>query len=215
MFSGFSLYIYIMRPGARFLHSLFEVTHVEFQTYDVINHKLVFSSGIAHQLLGYPEHELVDLSGDFYKSIVHPEDYPIMLETIKKIMQAKDGEVIEMTIRDRRIDGQYIWVSSRQMIYQRTPDGKVCSIIREAEDVTELVELQGELEQKIQQLKVISYKNSHLLRSPVANIIGLVSLIEEHAITSERNRQIYQYLKEAIIKLDEVIHEINDAARVG
>lgn len=204
-----------MKPGAKFLHSLFEVTHVEFQTYDVINHKLVFSSGVAHQLLGYPEHELVDLSGDFYKSIVHPDDYHIMLETIKKIMQSKDGEVIEMTVRDRRSDGHYIWVNSRQMIYQRTPDGKVFSIIREAEDVTKLVELERDLEQKVKQLKIISYKNSHLLRSPVANIIGLVGLFEEHGITGQRNRQILHYLKEAIIKLDEVIHEINDAARVG
>jgi PAS domain S-box-containing protein len=202
-----------MRPGVKFLHSLFEVTHVEFQAYDVTNHKLVFSSGVAHQLLGYPEDEYFDLSNDFYKKIVHPDDYHIVLETIKKIMQSKDGDVIEMAVRVRRIDGYYIWINSRQMIYQRSPDGKICSIIREVEDVTKLVELQHELEQKVQQLKVISYKNSHLLRSPVANIIGLVSLIEDHGITGERNREILYFLKETITKLDDVIHEINDAAR--
>jgi PAS domain S-box-containing protein len=203
-----------MRPGVKFLHSLFEVTHVEFQTYDLINHKLAFSSGIAHQLLGYPEDEFFDLSNDFYKRIIHPDDYHIVEETIKKIMQSKDGEVIEMTVRVRRSDGYYIWVNSRQMIYQRTPDGKVCSIIREVEDVTNLVELQRELEQKVQQLKIVSYKNSHLLRSPVASIIGLVDLIEEHGITSEHNKRILYFLKDVITKLDDVIHEINDAARV-
>ena len=204
-----------MRQGIKFLHSLFEVTHVEFQTYDLINHKLVFSSGVAHQLLGYPEDEFVDLSGDFYKKIIHPDDYHIMVETIKKIMQSQDGEIIEMTLRVRRSDGYYIWVNSRQMIYQRSPDGKVCSIIREVEDVTKLVELRSELEQKVQQLKIISYKNSHLLRSPVASIIGLVDLIEEHSVSSEHNKQILHFLKEAITKLDEVIHEINDAAQIN
>jgi hypothetical protein len=48
----------------------------------------------------------------------------------------------------------------------------------------------------------------------VASIIGLVDMVEEHGITSEHNRQILSYLKEAIMKLDEVIHQINDAARV-
>jgi signal transduction histidine kinase len=53
------------------------------------------------------------------------------------------------------------------------------------------------------------------LRNPVASIIGLVSLIEEHDdITSEHSRQILHFLKEAIIKLDHVIHEINDVARL-
>ena|SRR5579872_38483 len=203
-----------MRPGTKFLHSLFEVTHVEFQTYDIHNHKLVFSSGMAHQLLGYPEDEFFDLSNDFYKKIIHPDDYHIVEETIKKIMRSKDGEVVEMTARARRSDGYYIWLNSRQMIYQRSPDGKVCSIIREVEDVTKLVELQNDLEQKVQQLKIISYKNSHLLRSPVANIIGIVNLVEEQGITNERNRQLFYLLKETITKLDEVIHEINDAAHV-
>ena len=165
-------------------------------------------------MLGYPEDELVDLSGDFYKSIIHPADFHIMLETIKKILQLKNSQVIEMTLRVRRSDGHYIWVNSRQMIYQRTPDGKVCSIFREVEDVTKVVELEHKLEAKVEQLKVVSYKNSHLLRSPVANIIGLVGLIEEQGITSERNRQIFHFLKEAITKLDDVIHEINNAARV-
>jgi PAS domain S-box-containing protein len=200
-----------MRPGIKFLHSLFEVAHVEFQTYDLFNHKLVFSSGLAHQLLGYSEDEYFKLSNDFYESIVHPDDLRIVQETVKKIMQAKKGEVIEMTARARRIDGNYIWISSRQMILDHNADKHICTIIREVEDVTKLVELQDQLEEKVEQLKVVSFKNSHLLRGPVASIIGLVSLIEEQGIRGEHNRQILHFLKDAITKLDNVIHEINDA----
>ena len=203
-----------MRPGVKFLHSLFEVTHVEFQTYDVLNGKLIFSSGVVHQLLGYPEDEFIDLSSDFYKRIIHPDDFHIAQATIKKVMQSKDGDVIEMTVRVRRSDGFYIWVHSRQMIYQRSPDGKACTIITEVEDLTKLIEIQNELEEKVKQLEVVSYKNSHLLRKPVASIIGLVDIIDEQGITSEHNMKIFNFLKEAITKLDDVIREINDAARL-
>lgn len=203
-----------MRPGIKFLHSLFEVTHVEFQAYDLSNHKLIFSSGLAHRLLGYSEEEYSKLSKDFYKSIVHPDDLNKVRETIERVSQAKKGEVIEMSVRLRRSDGNYIWVSSRQMILDKSPDNHICTIIRECEDITQLVELQDQLEEKVEQLKVVSYKNSHLLRNPVASIIGLVDMIEEQGINGEHNRQILHFLKEAITKLDTVIHEINDVARL-
>ena len=203
-----------MRPGAKFLHSLFEVTHVEFQTYDILNHKLLFSSGVVQQLLGYTPDEYLDLSQDFYKNILYPEDLKTVQDTIANLLQAKNGQIVEMTVRLRKRSGDYIWVYSRQMIYEKNPVNHICTIIREVEDVTKLVELQEELKAKVDQLKIVSYKNSHLLRSPVASIIGLVDLVEEHGITSEHNRQILYYLKEAIIKLDEVIHEINDSARI-
>lgn len=203
-----------MRPGAKFLHSLFEVTHVEFQTYDILNHKLLFSSGVVQQLLGYTPDEYLKLSEDFYKNILYLDDLKTVEATIDKLLHAKDGQVVEMTVRLRKHSGDYIWVYSRQMIYEKNPVNHICTIIREVEDVTQLVELQEELKAKVDQLKIVSYKNSHLLRSPVASIIGLVDLVEEHGITSEHNRQILYYLKEAIIKLDEVIHEINDSAHI-
>lgn len=203
-----------MRPGIYFLHSLFEVAHVEFQTYDLSNHKLVFSSGLAHQLLGYSKDEYFNLSHDFYKNIVHPDDFQKVQETVKKIIQSKQGEVIEMTLRLRRSDGYYIWVYSRQMIYEKDHNDHICTVIREVEDVTKLVDIQKELKEKVEQLKAVSFKNSHLLRSPVASIIGLVDLIDEQGITNEHNRQILNFLKDAIKKLDAVIHEINDTARL-
>ena len=203
-----------MRPGTKFLHSLFEVSHVEFQTYDILNHKLLFSSGVVQQLLGYTPDEYLKLSEDFYKNILYPDDLKIVENTIDKLLHAKDGQVVEMTVRLRKHSRDYIWVYSRQMIYEKNPVNHICTIIREVEDVTQLVELQEELKAKVNQLKVVSFKNSHLLRSPVASIIGLVDLVEEHGITSEHNRQILYYLKEAIVKLDNVIHEINDSARI-
>ncbi|WP_114939377.1 PAS domain-containing protein [Mucilaginibacter endophyticus] len=204
-----------MKPGTRFLHSLFEVAHVEFQTYDLSNQKVLFSSGVTRQLLGYSESEYVNLSNEFYRSIIHPDDYGKVQQTINKTIQSKSGDVIEMTVRLRRIDGSYVWLYSRQMIYQRNHANSTLTIIREVEDVTRLVELQGDLEEKVEQLKAISYKNSHLLRGPVSSIIGLVDLIEEHAVTSDHNRQILHYLKETIAKLDGVVREINENARLG
>jgi len=73
-----------------------------------------------------------------------------------------------------------------------------------------LIALEHQLEEKIKQLMDISWKNSHLLRGPVATIIGLVNVIEETQITSPHNLQIFSYMKQTIEKLDLVIHSINE-----
>ena len=203
-----------MGPGFKFLHSLFEVAHVEFQSYDLYNHQLVFSSGLAQKLLGYSEDEYFKLSDDFYKKIVHPDDLQLVQKTISKIIESKEGDVIEMTVRMRKSDGAYLWTDSRQMILERNFNEHVFTIIREVEDVTKLIDVKNELEEKVKQLKQVSYKNSHLLRGPVASIIGLVDLVDEQGITSENNLQIFNFLKETITILDGAIHDINDAARV-
>jgi PAS domain S-box-containing protein len=203
-----------MKTSDKFLRSLFEVSHVEFQTYDLSNHKLIFSSGMLSKILGYSPEEYNRHSSDFYKELIHPADRQKVLDHIQKICYSSQGQIIEMTVRVRRIDGQYIWVYSRQMVMERNIHTGACVIIREVQDVTEYIKLQDALERKIEQLQVISYKNSHLVRSPVASILGLVNMIEEQGITGEHNMQVLSYLKKAIEKLDGLIHEINDLTKL-
>lgn len=204
-----------MKPGSKFLRSLFEVSHVEFQTYDFNKHKLIFSSGVACKMLGYTKREYFKFSHDFYKELVHPDDQKKAGDVIDKLIASKEGQIFEMTVRARKRDGDYIWIYSRQMVCERDAKGNVRIVIRETEDVTEFIKVQNTLKEKVEVLQAISYKNSHLLRNPVASIIGLINLVEEQGITSEHNREIFDYLKKAIVKLDDVIHEINDIARVS
>jgi PAS domain-containing protein len=201
-----------MEPNIRFLRSVFEVAHVEYQEYDFSHHKLLFSSGVAHKLLGYTLDEYFELSDDFYKQLVYPDDWKIVLNTCDRLVRSHEGEVIEMTLRLRRNDDNFIWAYSRQMVLKRKANGDIKSIVREVEDITYMMLLEQELKEKVDRLQTISYKNSHILRSPVASIIGLVNMFEEHGIMGEHNRQIFEYLKQTIEKLDHVIREINDVA---
>jgi len=201
-----------MQPATKFLKSLIEVSHVEFQSYDFHRHQIIFSSGIAQQLLGYSKDEFYKLSRDFYEELIHPDDMPLVLEAINKIIHSSNDEIIEMTVRYRRSDGNYIWIYTRRLVTKRNKKGDPWTITTIAEDVTEMMLLQDQFKEKVQQLQAISYKNSHLLRSPVASIIGLINLIEERHITSNHNLQVFIFLKHAIEKLDDVVREINDIA---
>ena len=88
-----------MKNTAEFLHSLIEVSHIEFQSYDFHLHKIIFSSGIAEKVLGYTKDEYYEFSRNFYVDLIHPDDLQMMQESIDKIIHSAQGEIIEMTAR--------------------------------------------------------------------------------------------------------------------
>jgi signal transduction histidine kinase len=145
--------------------------------------------------------------------VIHPDDWPNVREYLEKLIHSAPGEVLDMTYRVRRIDGVYLWIYSRKMVTDRDKDGNPCTITTILEDISDFIQLQDQLQEKVRQLEAISYRNSHEVRGPVASIIGLVDLIEEKEITSAHNKQVFTYLKDAILKLDKVIHEVNDLSR--
>ncbi|WP_179413245.1 PAS domain-containing protein [Mucilaginibacter sp. E4BP6] len=201
-----------MKPDIKFLNTLLEIAHLEFQTYDVFNQKLIFSSGVAKRFLGYSEQEYLQLSEHYSQTIIHPDDIEKVQNTIEHILNAESGQIVEMTVRLRRSDGSFAWVYSRQMVYERNDNDHILTVIREVEDVSQMIALQQSLQEKVNQLKVISFKNSHLIRGPVATIIGLIELIEERPVSSQQSKEILEFLKDTISKLDGIIHEINDEA---
>jgi len=190
-----------------------DVSHLEYQTYDFFHRKIICSSGLAQQVLGYTEQEFVKLSSNFYEALIHPADLDSIKKTVDKITNSSQGEIIENTSRFKKSDGSFIWIYTRKTVLERDQKGKPSIICTIAEDITEIIILESQLKEKIKQIKDISWKNSHLLRGPVATIIGLVNLIEEKEITSERNIQVFSYVKQTIEKLDSVIHEINEDAK--
>jgi signal transduction histidine kinase len=58
-----------------------------------------------------------------------------------------------------------------------------------------------------ERLLEIAYFQSHAVRSPLSNILGIMQLIDERNLTEE-NLQLLQALQHSAQKLDEVIHEI-------
>jgi uncharacterized protein YoxC len=65
------------------------------------------------------------------------------------------------------------------------------------------------LEEAYQQLRDFSYANSHHLRKPVANLLGLCEAISKNKIDDPENKEIINMMRESSIELDTIIHELN------
>jgi PAS domain S-box-containing protein len=88
---------------------------------------------------------------------------------------------------------------------------KLTKIVGTVQDITDNITLQENLEIKEKQIdanrKLISeysFVNSHKVRAPLSNILGLIQLIK-----LEHNEELLEMLEKSAEELDHVIHEVN------
>ena len=193
-----------------FIKSLYKTSPVAFGSVDLTKDQIVYSSGHAEKLLGYSAEELRTLSRQNFKAIVHPDDLQLSQASIDRLMKSKEGEIIEAVLRIKKSDGSYVHLLVRDIVFERDDHNNPTKFSTIAQDVSHTIKLEKELAEKVEALKEISHKNSHEVRAPVANIIALVGLMKPHNFKTEYNQRIFQYLEETVIKLDNIIHEINE-----
>ncbi|RZK59278.1 MAG: PAS domain S-box protein [Pedobacter sp.] len=70
------------------------------------------------------------------------------------------------------------------------------------------------IEKQNEQLKKISWLQSHEVRAPLSNILGLVQLLNKDGLTDTEQQEIIQLLNSAATKLDGVVKTINNQANI-
>ncbi|WP_420316104.1 PAS domain-containing protein [Ekhidna sp.] len=197
-----------------FIKSLQRASPVAFGAIDMLKEELIYSSGHAEQLLGYSKEELKEHSKNYFESIVHPDDQEKSRQKIKQLMNSNVGEIVECTLRVRRSDNAYLTFYIRDIVFDRNDENSPVKYTTIVQDVSDIVALENELKEKVEIIRKVSYKNSHELRAPVANIIGLISLIKEENFKTEYNAKIFHHLEKTVSKLDRIIHEINNLSNI-
>lgn len=87
----------------------------------------------------------------------------------------------------------------RQLSHSITFNNVACNLTL-TEDLTNVI-TQGK------KLRNIAFKNSHELRKPVANIMGLIQVLDKQNLTKE-NLEIIQYIETSTKELDNIIQSI-------
>lgn len=82
-------------------------------------------------------------------------------------------------------------------------------IIVHFRDVTNEKQNQEGLLEKIDQLKEVSYLNSHAIRKPIASLLGLTQLITQDMVNETEFKSIASLMQECSNELDEVVREVN------
>lgn len=156
-------------------------------------------------IFGYKE---ICSTEKWWQENVHPEDLPKVLQKISLLISSKKTK-LKMEYRFRGADGSYRFILDRSfMIFNE--ERKAVRMIGSMQDITERVSHLKAIEAQNRRLKEISWIQSHKVRSPLAKILGLVSLIAANDKDLPAIRELIPLLQLSAEQLDQVLKEIVD-----
>ncbi len=165
-----------------------------------------FLSPNVQAVLGYSSEEII---GSQYQDLIHAEDASI-ISGIFQEAKANRGSTEYAKFRMKHSDGTYKWFEC-SVLLQSPAKGKkqFIGILRniEKERANEAkIRLQNE------RLREIAFIQSHILRRPLANVLGLINLIRMGTEISAESARFLELLSQEACSLDLIVSEIVDRA---
>lgn len=147
------------------------------------------------------------LLGRRFSVTLHPEDI-VICERVGMQCFSAPGQLFPATLRKHDGRGGFVttqWEMQALFDEQGQPDGIFCM----GYNISEFVDTRNRLNSAHVQLNEIGFIQSHLVRKPLANIIGLADMIQQE-VSDERLSYLCTMLKKSSAELDEVINDISD-----
>lgn len=113
--------------------------------YDLVEHRNVFITGRVREILGWSREEIAAMDEVVLATLVHPEDLPAVGDRLSRLRGLSDGSIAEVEYRMRQSDGNYVWLHSREKVFQRGADGFVSRVFGSATCIQPYKESQGAL----------------------------------------------------------------------
>lgn len=148
---------------------------------------------------------------DFWKNHVHPDD----LQRVTAVVEENKRQRIERWTNEYRFlcgDGTYKFVLDRGFLtYDDT--GRAVRMIGAMQDITERIHYIQTIEQKNIRLREIAWTQAHLVRAPLARIMGIINLMNEHS-EDENREDLLTYLNISVTELDDIIRDIINKSQI-
>ncbi len=142
-------------------------------------------------------------------AFVHPDDKNRVAEIIEESTSA--GKNVNFHYRIIRKDGAIRHIYSYRQI-EFDSNGVATGAFVVAHDITDEIAHMARLELQDKQLTEIAWLQSHIVRAPLANILGCCQLIDHEKLDPE-NSDLFNFIYESSEKLDQVIREIVNKSR--
>ncbi|MDD2793165.1 MAG: PAS domain S-box protein [Sediminibacterium sp.] len=204
------------RKAEEIRKQLTEELNISKQMYESLfsqNHESVFSLDLQGKFTSANERflkatgmRLDELKQIYYSEIMHPEDLDKMKDSFER---AKQGISTKFECRmqiKRKNTIKYVYQVTIPMVV----DHQIVGVYILASNITERVMAEEKIKRQYQQLREIAQIQSHEVRAPLANILGLANLLDQTAEVDPNNKFILKELTVSARKLDYVIHKVVD-----
>jgi PAS domain S-box-containing protein len=164
----------------------------------------------------YSAEELIGHDHRIINSSHHPKSF------IKNLWHTiANGKIWRGQLKNKAKDGQYYWVDTTIVPFLNE-HGKPYQYIAIRSDITarklheeQLTNYIKAIEEQNEKLSEISWIQSHVIRAPLAKIMGLIPLLQDLTGDDGDKKQIFNFLQSAADELDAVIKGITDITKIS
>lgn len=140
--------------------------------------------------------------------IIRLEEDLEQLNEIIKYLKLNPDRTFKGSFRHKKKDGETIYVEVQTNSILYNGHQAQISIIN---DVTERSKYVHTIEKQNEKLQEIAWMQSHLVRAPLARIMGIVDLIQNHNLEDEKEaKDLLNHLLNSASELDSMIKDISD-----
>jgi PAS domain S-box-containing protein len=171
--------------------------------WDIKNDKVVWGDGF-QTLFGY---DLEVYDNYLWSKNIHPEDRGQVLHDLNTTIEDPTKQYFIAQFRFLKANRDIAFVQHKG-VFIRDSKGVAIRAYAAMIDLTESLERMNQIELQDKALKEISWTQSHVVRAPLANLLGFIYLLEENIETGLSDKEIIDHIGASAKRLDEIIRDI-------
>lgn len=135
---------------------------------------------------------------------IHPDDQASVYKQFEKVLE--NPQVTIKPFRFKNKNEEWRWVETIATNQMNEPS--LNGIVANSRDITERILYLKAIEEQNEKLKEIAWTQSHIVRAPVARLMGLINLIKDDELEFEEKDEILNFIIKSADEIDSVIKNI-------
>ena len=158
---------------------------------------------------------------NFWIDQLHPDDKVQVVDSFYKVIEDVKTNLWESEYRFLKATGEYAYVWDKGTVI-RDQNGIATRVVGAMTDISfrktyekSLEKLNCELEERAQnietqnkKLREIAWTQSHIVRAPLARLMGLVGLIRDELVTEQEKMELLDHIYDSATEFDIIIRDI-------
>lgn len=196
-----------IRESQRRYRDLFHLSPQPMFVIDTESLRFVDVNKSAIKNYGYTREEFLAMT---IRGIRPPDDADATDDDLRGDFDTSELAILNHT-KHRRKNGDIIYVEVRSsQLYVNNKDARLVL----ATDVTDRYAYISAIEKQNQKLRDIAWVQSHVVRAPLARLLGIIQMIEDDSDASAQTLKLLKLINDSAHELDAVIHDVAKKAEL-
>jgi|GEM_PF-307388 len=174
---------------------------------NILTRRIIWNYSLS-KTFGY---DSTQTSIEWWREHVHPDDVVRVIKLVESRLDSRETRWMS-EYRFRCADGTYKTVLDRGFIIFSN-EGTPIRMIGCMQDITQRVAYVHTIENHNKQLREIAWMQSHLVRAPLARILGITEVLSEGGNSQDKIDEMLSYLSISATELDDIIRDIIDKSQ--